>query len=310
MWTSLSSFPPSPPSQPPSCSFHFALACSCYHNAGSRDPFKVSGVDVVCMSPLPSRVFGSINGTELLRAHCFSFASQMWTAVRNGWTARMTFSTNTWARWCLICPAVPALTLWKQLTVQSTYKTNGWARTSAGGMPVGPRNGWTSISPRPISACVRCSPWTARPWLLSTAAMMSTPSSLREARGPRHPISLAPSSLLSSTTRWTCCHGSCVKGTGADIMLCGPPITGSNVPTTPRRMNTSHNCRRPGSISTGRQKGEQDAFCPLHILLESIRKHLLLFYVNKGVSLDVSQLRVVTLCIPLVYKVVCVKPAC
>lgn len=172
----------------------------------------------------------------------------MWTAARSGSTARVSSSRGTSIKSWLSCPAALAPTLQRWLTQWSVSMTRPTGASSAGAMPVAQRNAWTFTSHRHAIASVQPFPATLPPWRHSTAATVSAGSWSREGKVQACRTWSALSSPLSSTSKWTCCRGSCAKVTGAASMQCGRPTTDSTAQKTPTRMCSWMNWRRLGSI--------------------------------------------------------------
>lgn len=147
----------------------------------------------------------------------------------------------------MTCPAVPVPTPLRWLTARLTSLIASSARTSDGRMLVDPKRNWRSTSLLPGTASALCCPWRVPPWLPSTVAMGTTCNSSPEAKGQAHPISSAPSSLLSSTTKWMFFLGSSARVTGVGIMRPGLPITDRSAQKALLMRTILNSSKRPGN---------------------------------------------------------------
>lgn len=176
-----------------------------------------------------------------------SSLQKMWTAARNGSTVRVSSSRGTSIRSCLSCPAAPAPTPPRWRTPWSASMTSRTAGNFAGVMLAAPRSAWISTSRQLATASVQHFRATR---LLSQRSSVATAIAGSWSHGVKAQVRRtwsAQSFPLSSTSKWTCCLGSCARETGAASMRFGHPIMDWAAQKTPMKMCSWMNWKRPGS---------------------------------------------------------------
>lgn len=171
----------------------------------------------------------------------------MWTAVRSGSIVKASSSRGTSIRSCLSYPAAPAPTPPRWRTLWWASMTTPMAGSSVGAMQAVPRSVWTSTSHRHATASAPRFPVTHLLLQPSTVVTASVGSWSHGGKARARPTSSVPSSRLSSTSKLTCCRGSCARETGVASMPFGLPTTDWSALKTPMKTCSWMNWKRPGS---------------------------------------------------------------